>query len=342
MRATRALFTGMGLLGLGAGSALIAFVMSSAACSPSSSSGGPSADQACTDSAHATCTKMQTCEPTNLQAVYGDEPTCETRLKTSCLNALSAPSTGATPSLSESCAQAYANYACADYRDKTNIPMPCQQASGSLAAGGACEFAAQCQTGFCAIAPGSACGKCATTPKQGDSCAQLTSCGATLTCASDTLVCTTVAAQGQSCGSGQPCGASLSCVAPGGAGTAGTCQAAGTQVGATCDGTAKTGPNCDAVLALYCDGKTKQCAQTSYEATGTACGYNVDAGTLVECLAGSCVTGACAARSADNGACTVSEGGAASPTAGCLPPARCVAMSGATGTCQVVTGGACP
>jgi hypothetical protein len=341
MRGRFALWTGVGILGLGSVTALLAFGLSTAACSSSSGGGGPSADQACTDSAHAVCSKMQTCAPANVQTAYGDEPTCETRIKASCTNSLSAPSTGAAPSSTEACAQAYANYACADYLNKTNIPTACQQVTGSIATGAACEFPGQCQSGFCAVAPGSACGKCAATPKQGDSCAQLTSCGPTLTCSSDTLVCTTVAAQGAACGSGQPCGAGLSCVAAGGTGTAGTCQTAGAQVGATCDGSLKTGPGCDFALGFYCDGKTKQCAQTTYTGGGTACGYMADAGTLVECTAGSCNNAACAARAADNGACVVPDGGAAATAAGCLPPARCVATSGANGTCQVLTAASC-
>jgi hypothetical protein len=343
MRVGSALLSRMGILGLGAASTLVAFAVWSTACSGTSNSGsvGPSPDQACADSAHAVCSKMQTCAPANIQSAYGGESTCETRIKASCLNALAAPSTGASPSQTESCAQAYPSYACADYLNKMNIPAACQQVTGSIAAGGACEFAGQCQTGFCAIAPGGACGKCATAPMQGDSCAQLTSCGPTLTCARDMLVCTTVAAQGQACGAGEPCGTGLSCIAPGGVGTAGTCQTAGVQVGAACDGSLKTGPSCDNALGLYCDGKTKQCAQTAYATGETACGYSVDAGTLVECTAGSCENGACAARATDNGACVVSDGGAATPSAGCLPPARCVATSGTSGTCQVVTASNC-
>jgi hypothetical protein len=329
------------LVGLGEASILASLTLLNAACSSSSAGGGgPSADQACDDSAHAVCTKMQSCGPANLEVVYGDEPTCEERVKSSCLNGLAAASTGATSGQTEGCAQAYASYACPDYLNRTNIPSACRQVTGSVPTGGACEFAAQCQTGFCAIVPGSACGTCASTPKEGDSCAQLTSCGQTLTCTTDTLVCTTFAAQGQACGAGEPCGAGLSCVAPGGAGTARTCQPAGAQVGAACDGSAKTGPSCDYAIGLYCDGRTKQCAQTTY-ATGGPCGYDVDAGALVQCTAGSCQSGQCVARAADDGACSVPDGGASTPSAGCVPSARCIASSGAAGTCQVVRASSC-
>jgi hypothetical protein len=319
-RTTRSVLAALGL----AGGASITLALG-AACS------GTSADQACSDSAHAQCTKLATCSPLNLQTAYGDEATCEMRLKANCVNAQAAKSTGASADKTEACAQAYPAYACSDYLNKTNIPAACTQATGSLPNGTACAFPAQCVTGFCAIAPGSACGACAAVPAQGDSCAQLTSCGPDLACTSDTQTCTKYAGPNAACGQGQPCGTGLSCVAPGGAGTPGTCQAAGA-LGATCDGTAKTGPACDTALGLYCDGQTKQCAQAGFGMAGQACGYVVDAGTLTDCLSGACVNGQCVGRAADNGACTVPDSGAYNPTAGCLPPARCVGT-----TCQLAS-----
>jgi hypothetical protein len=101
-----------------------------------------SADTACSDSAHATCAKMLSCAPNNIQVTYGDEATCEAQVTRACLDAHTAPSTGNTPDKTEACAQAYTNYACADYRNKTNIPAACQQPTGGMAAGAACEYAA--------------------------------------------------------------------------------------------------------------------------------------------------------------------------------------------------------
>ncbi len=334
-------------LALVASVALIAAVW---ACGASvSSNTNVSVDQACGDDAHAMCTRMQTCTPAYLQTTYGDEATCETRAKAQCVAAHGAPSSGRTAALTEGCAQAYPNYACVDYRNKTNIPASCQQVTGAAANGAACEFAAQCTTGYCAITPGSACGTCANMPKDGDSCGALTSCGPTLVCTSDTLVCTTYAASGQACGMGKPCGAGLSCVAAGGAGTAGTCQTAGAQVGAACDGNAKTAPNCDFAIGLYCNGN-RQCATTTYEGAGMPCGYDASSGTLVECTAGACegndasqhVLGQCAGRASDNGACTVGDGGASTANSGCIPSSRCVVSSSTTGTCAAVTSDSCP
>jgi hypothetical protein len=327
----------------GTGALLVgAFSAMNAACSASSSS-TISADTACADNAQAVCAKMATCTPANLIAGYGPMQTCVSRLNQACLGQLGAPSTGAAADKTEACAKEYANYQCADYRNKANFPPDCVQATGSLANGSPCEYPGQCQSGFCAIVPGSACGSCAAAPKEGDSCAQLTSCGQTLTCTGDTLVCVTPAAANAACGVGVPCGAGLACVAPGGMGTAGTCQPAGSQPGAACDGTLKTGGNCDGPLGLYCDGITKQCATTAYADGGAPCGYDVDGGTLVECTAGTCVganaaariLGLCAARAADQGACLVPDGGASTPSAGCIPSARCIAANGAAPTCLI-------
>jgi hypothetical protein len=310
---------------------------------------GVSATTACTDSAHATCIEMSSCTPASLQATYGDEATCELRIKTSCLNSLSAAGTGASAELTEACAQAYGSYPCSDYRNKTLIPPSCAQAKGSVPTGGACEFPGQCLTGFCAIVPGSACGTCATLPQPGDSCALLTSCGQTLTCTTDTLVCTSLAGQGQACGAGQPCGAGLSCVAPGGTGTPGTCQQSLTLAGSACDGSLKLGPSCEGAIGLYCDGLTKQCALTTYASAGQPCGYDSTAGTNIQCTGGTCEgsdpsvkqLGVCAARAPDDGPCSVPDGGASTPSAGCLPPARCIASEDGGTTCQVVQAQSC-
>jgi hypothetical protein len=296
---------------------------------------GISTDQACTDSAHAQCTTIQTCEPETMQAVYGTEPMCETRVKLNCMNGLAAPSTGNSASKTESCATAYGSWACGDYLSHNNIPAACAQATGSVANGAACEFPGQCQSGFCAIVPGNACGSCAAAPNAGDDCSQLTTCGPTLDCTLDTQKCATYAQANGTCGAGQPCAPGLCCVASGGIGTPGTCQTAGSQVGTTCDGTLKTGPNCNGSLGFYCDGLTKQCAQLTFTSSGS-CGYQVDAGTNTACTSGACENGQCMPRATDNGACVLSDAGGANSTFDCVPPARCVG-----GICQVETAANC-
>ncbi|MGD0527250.1 MAG: hypothetical protein ABSE49_19065, partial [Polyangiaceae bacterium] len=154
------------------------------ACSPAnvgSNDAGPSADQACTDDAYARCTRQQACSPnTAIQLRYGDIGTCESLVKANCLAVLAAPSTGATVAGIEACVTAINNWDCPDYILSQNPPPECQQAIGSLAAGAGCAYPQQCQTGFCAIVPGQACGACAAPPQPGDNCAELTSCGQAL------------------------------------------------------------------------------------------------------------------------------------------------------------------
>jgi hypothetical protein len=139
-------------------------------------------------------------------------------------------------------------------------------------------------------------------------------------------------------------------VAPGGAGTSGTCQLAGSQVGAPCDGSLKTAAGCDGSLGLYCDGLTKMCSQATYAGAGQPCGYDLPTGTFVGCTSGTCEgasaaqaqLGQCSARAAEKGACNVPDGGASTPSAGCLPPDRCISPSGATGICEFTPASSCP
>ena len=137
------------------------------------------------------------------------------------VSSLSAPSTGASPDKTEACALAYPQWGCADHLNHTSIPTACVQVTGALTTGSACAYAGQCQTGFCAIVPGSPCGTCAAMPKVGDSCAQLTTCGQSLACTADTQQCVAYAASGAACGLGQPCGTGLHLRGPGRRGDSG-------------------------------------------------------------------------------------------------------------------------
>src|SRR5262249_38916453 len=152
----------------------LAFAMSAPGCGSSVSDMQITADEACTDLAHARCTHLASCSATAIALRFGDETTCEAQEKSNCISSLAAPSTGNSPTHNESCSAAIATWACPDYLNNTATPPACQQQTGSLIAGAACAFAGQCQSGFCAIVPGSACGMCAPAPVAGDSCAELT------------------------------------------------------------------------------------------------------------------------------------------------------------------------
>jgi hypothetical protein len=305
----------------------------------SSSGGGLTAQQACQDRAHALCTRYAGCAPERILVLYGDEPTCEARNASNCTNALSAPSTANTPAATEACAQAYAGWSCTDFIDNENLPTACAPRNGSVAGGGACGFNGQCQSGFCAIAPTSLCGTCATPPAAGDSCAQLTSCGPGLVCTTDTMTCVVLAAQGAACGKGAPCGDGLYCVGEQPTKEVqGSCQPAVEQLGGACDPTGQTGPGCDRNQLLTCDVPTKQCATIAVGVGGQPCGTNDVNGQTALCSGnGLCIgsstgtPGTCTAAAADGAACDTQNG------PGCQLLARCVVTSdGETaGTCQL-------
>jgi hypothetical protein len=305
---------------------------------------GVSADQACGDNAHYHCLKIATCSAELMTTTYGDEGTCETRLKLSCLNALAAASSGATAATEEACAQAYATWSCDDYLDDAP-PAACAQPRGSLPVGQPCGFAGQCQTGFCAIAPGSACGACAAVPQAGASCAALTTCGQLLQCQSTTtLLCQGFAPSAGTCGRGLPCGAGLFCVGSSST-TTGSCEPAVEQVGASCDPTGKAGPGCDRLAALTCNSLSRECASIEYAATGQACGTVNDQTTLCA-SAGTCAAAVGADASAGETCSPSAPDGAECDLAlgpFCREPARCVVSgdAGTQGTCQFQSATGC-
>ena len=301
-------------------------------------------DQACGDNARAHCLRIEACSAEQMTTVYGDEGTCETRLKLLCLNSLAAPSAGNDAQKSEACALAYPSWSCTDYLDVTNPPAACAQAKGGLASGQPCGSPGQCQTGFCAIAPGSACGVCAPVPQPGASCAALTTCGQLLFCDAVSQLCTGFAPSGGACTRTQPCGAGLFCVGST-ATTSGVCQPAVEQAGASCDPTGKTGAGCDRLAGLTCNSGTSQCATIQFAATGQACG-TVSNQVGLCASAGTCMAAAGADASAGETCVpTAPDGAACNLVTGpfCRSPARCITSgdSGTEGTCQFADPASC-
>jgi hypothetical protein len=308
-----------------------------ASCGSGGTTGNLTADMACADVAHAGCTRLLACSATALQVRYGDEKTCEMREEQSCIKALAAPGNGNDATHTEACAQDIPAWACPDYLNGANTPAGCTQQAGTGATGESCAFPGQCQSGFCAVAPGIGCGICAPRPTVGAACAGLTTCGQGLICTSDTQTCvtfaTTVAAP---CGPGAPCGAGLSCI--GATGLAmGTCRPSATQAGATCDPTLKTGPGCDRNAGLVCNSHSKECAPATVAVTKGSCGV-VDNQTVFCAASGSCKNGICVAAAADGAACDTANG------PGCEQLARCIVGSGSgtAGTCHMNELTLCP
>jgi hypothetical protein len=220
-----------------------------------------------------------------------------------------------------------------------NIPVPCTRKTGTVANGAACAVPGQCQSGFCAILPTSACGVCAPQPAAGDSCAQVSTCGPGLVCTTDTQTCVVLGGQGAPCGMGAPCGAGLSCVgANASQGTLGMCLPAVAQAGATCDPTGQAAAGCDRNQLLTCNTQMKQCAALTVAAAGQPCGTNDVANQTALCSANGVCTGAsagmpgsCTAAAADGSPCDTQVG------PGCMTLSRCITSSDAstTGTCEV-------
>jgi hypothetical protein len=298
---------------------------------------GSTASQACADEAHQRCTRLQACSATDVQIRYGSESACEAGEARSCLSTLAQPSNGKTPAAVEACAQAYAGWTCTDYLNDENIPPACQQKTGPFPDGTVCAVSGQCQTGFCAIAPAASCGTCTALPVAGASCAQLTSCGAGLTCTSDTMTCVALGAESAACGTGAPCGAGLSCVgADAATSTQGICQAAVEALGATCDPAQKSGPGCDRNAGLVCNGTSKTCQAIVLAAAGQPCG-DVGQQTAACSTEGVCTgasgstPGTCTAAAAEGAACDTGSGTT------CIEPGRCVGSrgdGGIVGSCQ--------
>ena len=103
---------------------------------------------------------------------YGTLDTCNQLLATSCNNGAMAPSTGSSTTTVDACTQVLPDWQCSDFINYENTPPACKTAVGSLPLGATCSVKAQCQTAFCAVVDGNACGVCSALPTVGSSCAQ--------------------------------------------------------------------------------------------------------------------------------------------------------------------------
>lgn len=306
----------------------LSVVLFVAACGGSSVADQPdaglSAADACMQTAVDRCTKLMACSGADLDRRYGDLATCEAREQLTCIAALDAAGTGATPDTTLACGQAIAAEACTDYFVKAP-PAACTTQHGTGT--GTCTFPAQCASGFCAIADDSWCGTCAPQPAVGDSCAT-TGCGQTLVCVASTMLCQAPVASGGACSKSLPCADGYSCV--GATDTAsGVCTAEVATSGAACDNTLKTGPTCNADAGLTCDAKNKICVTQPVAAVGAACGGMN--GIATRCDKGAvcdATTNLCVAPAADGAACDDSTP--------CFTPAKCV-----NGTCQLPAAATC-
>ncbi len=288
--------------------------------------------------ATADCAQLAACSSSAIPIKYGTLDTCVTTANQNCVNELSAPSTGASPSDRADCAKAIPGWSCSDFLDGQNPPSACSQKSGHLDVAASCAFSSQCESSFCAVTDTEACGACAAPPTAGASCKSLSNCGQGLTCDPLTTACVQLGGTGATCDTAAPCGSGLSCVgADAMTKKSGTCTAAIGTSGTTCDPTLATGPGCDLTKSLTCSFKTKACVTLTFANAGDPCG----AAAAADCTDGaSCTTtpkkpGDCVAAVSDKGTCTPG-------VAPCATSERCIVASGSTsGTCEFNDGAKC-
>jgi hypothetical protein len=209
---------------------------------------------------------------------------------------------------------------------------------GTRLKGAPCGRGEQCDTGYCAKSPASACGQCAAPPEAGHACAAPADCGdrGDLSCVRS--LCTPFEEKGQQCSVEDRCGPGLTCATPDG-GTFARCVDAPV-LDEPCAPAGAAESTCAASLGLYCSSAGRG-ARTNLARTGQPCGA-LDMGRT-ECNAGAvCVLTSGSAT----GTCRppVGEGGACDPAAGspCASPGACVVAAGDTsGRCTVVNPSRC-
>ncbi len=320
-------------------SILVVLVVASCGGSSATTFNGTS-DQACSDSAIASCMMRDACHVNQVTIAYRDMSTCIARAKANCVASLAAMDTGRTPANEEACAKAYVSASCTDFLQ--NTIAACHAPVGTRLLGASCTFPAQCQSAFCSFVPGAACGTCATPTAIGQSCAT-TQCSSGQVCVTATSTCQAYGDTGASCSHSSECQVGFECV--GFSSTViGTCMRAAESAGAACD--RKAGPTCDYLKGLYCSflpGMTAGTCVSEVDAPATQfCGPTAGSGSTPSsntiCVGASeCVTpsttntGTCVADAADGAACDSVNG----PF--CMSPARCVAaaVGVTTGTCQL-------
>ncbi len=363
--------------------ALVAPLLLAAACGSSASTGsgsggssstttsgtggvGPTGTKACNDEAAAVCTLRDTCAPNyENKHIYGSEAVCQSRTAQTCINALDAKGQGNTAAAVEACATAYPSEMCADFFDSNNTACPTP--TGTLAMGAACGASGQCASTYCAVTQYTVCGTCQPLPVVGATCEVQADCGRDLACAiPDVNVddagiptsgkCAAWVASGAACLTGyNPCQNGLVCVGDDETTmTMGTCQAAISTVGGSCQTTHQALANCNGDLGLICIAPANNdgmgtCVTIALVGAGATCG---DIGSPVTGFAqcttsGLCkkaaptdTSGTCVAAAADNMPCD------SDPSIGppCLSPAKCVVpagSSGTAGTCTVPNAATC-
>jgi len=271
-------------------------------------------DQACGDFSAAVCGRMAACTPFLLEAVYGDPATCSRRSTLQCKPMLAAAGSQAAAAQIEICAQALSLESCDEALDNPQ-PSACD-IGGALAEGAPCAAGQQCQTAYCKIPPGGACGTCVKRVGARYACAADGDCVAGLVC--ERGACAAPGGLDAPCGGGlPPCSRALTCLS-------GACRKP-SPVGTRC----VYPTDCDGNHGLYCSVLTHLCTQTQVATPNQPCGIVHDA--LVGCSSGAaCLRGRCIPAAADGASCDPLTG------PGCALPALCL-----SGKCVVPDPASC-
>jgi hypothetical protein len=230
--------------------------------------GGATAEQACTETANALCSKFESCAPFAITILFGDTATCNSVAKTGCLGSLQATKTAATPDLFMKCSADLKAASCADVLSH-KTPPSCQPKGGTVGNGMACGDDWQCTSGRCAIAENSTCGVCASLVPAGGSCPRDTDdeCEYGLVCA-DNLTCVAPGMAGALCDVNHPCAHPYICKDA-------TMSAPGTCAMGGAPGDACTSDlGCSITQGLWCTrAASRTCAAIGAAEAGMACGF---------------------------------------------------------------------
>ena len=249
------------------------------------STGGLTAERACADSARVICERFTACAPFGRTTLYGDEAACRDRVLAGCLATLAAPDAATTAEDTAACTAALPSVACGDFVAQ-RLGAACAPKAGSRADRAPCAYDSQCQSAFCARAPGASCGVCGAPTRAGDACVA----GA--------------------CSPGLVCSSAGRCVALGNGKAGDACQEQ---------------TDCDNAAGFGCNPLARRCIELGSAKAGDGCGSaQGGGGRFLVCEAsGTCsgaTSGTCAAAAKDGEACS---DGAAGPR--CLAPAVCKA-----------------
>jgi hypothetical protein len=296
------------------------------------SGSGVSAEQACTETASALCSKFESCAPFAITIFFGDLAGCNAVAKTGCLGSLQATKTAATADAYMKCSQDLKMAACSEILAHQS-PSSCRPKGGTVGNGMACGDDWQCMSGHCAIPDNATCGVCASLAPAGGSCPGHTDdeCEYGQVCA-DNLLCVTPAAAGGSCDASHPCVNPLVCI---GATTTtqGTCTTGGAP-GASCT----SDQGCSVVQGLWCTRETNRtCGAIIASDPGGRCGF-LSVSEFALCKGGGGGGGCNVATGSAAGTCPRlgMPGEACGATAPCKAGAKCV-----NGLCAVRDPAAC-